>query len=109
MLNSWRWHTYQQTSESEATLLICDGVLAVEAAVALSHRLHGHVPLGVPAQGLHRSVAAEDTSSQTSSDSRSRDTVMSLSTVEVSRSYFCTFQNVFFLQSDKLNITDEIL
>lgn len=50
--------THQQTPESETTLLISDGVLTVEAAVSLTHRLHGHVSLCVAAQGLHRSVAA---------------------------------------------------
>lgn len=52
--------THQQTPESEATLLVCNSVLAVEAALSLSHRLHSHIPLCVPTQRLHRSVAAED-------------------------------------------------
>lgn len=51
--------THQQTPESEATLLVGDGVLAVQAALGLPQRLHGHVPLRVPTEGLHRSVAAE--------------------------------------------------
>lgn len=59
------WHSYQQASESEATLLVGDGVLAVQAAVPLAHRLHRHVPLGVAAQRLHDSIAAEDTSGYT--------------------------------------------
>lgn len=58
-------HSYQQASESEATLLVGDGVLAVQAAVSLAHRLHRHVPLRVAAQGLHGSVAAEDRSGHT--------------------------------------------
>lgn len=64
MLNPRSWHTHQQTPESEATLLISDGVLAVEATLSLSHRLYGHIPLCIPTQRLHRSVAAEDRSSQ---------------------------------------------
>lgn len=52
--------SHQQASESEATLLVGDRVLAVQAAVSLAHRLHHHVPLGVAAQRLHGSVAAED-------------------------------------------------
>lgn len=50
---------HQQTPEPEAALLVCDGVLAEEATFSLTHGLHGHVPLCVTAQGLHRSVAAE--------------------------------------------------
>lgn len=57
--------SYQQASESEATLLVGDSVLAVQAAVSLAHRLHRHVPLRVAAQRLHGSVAAEETSGHT--------------------------------------------
>lgn len=56
---------HQQTPESEPALLVSDGVLAVKATVSLTHRLHSHVPLGVPVQRLHHSVAAEDQMSRT--------------------------------------------
>lgn len=57
--------THQQTPESEATLLVGDGVLTVDATLSLSHRLHGHVPLCVPTQRLHCSVAAGEDSNET--------------------------------------------
>lgn len=58
------WASHQQTPESEAALLVSNGVLAVEAALALTHRLHGNIPLCISAQRLHRSVAAEDESTR---------------------------------------------
>lgn len=50
---------HQQTPESESALLISDSVLAVEATVSLTHGLHSHVPLCIPVERLHHSVAAE--------------------------------------------------
>lgn len=58
-------YTHQQTPESEAPILISNGVLAVEATLSLSDCLHGHVPLCIPTQRLHRSVAAVNMSSRT--------------------------------------------
>ena len=49
---------YQEAPEAEAALLVGDRVLAVQAAVALTHGLHGHVTLSVTAQRLDRTVAA---------------------------------------------------
>lgn len=49
---------HHQAPESETAVLVGDRVFAVEAALVLSHCLHGYVPLCVPAQGLHCSVAA---------------------------------------------------
>lgn len=49
---------HQQAPESEAPVLVGDRVFAVEAALVLSHGLHSDVPLRVPAQRLHFSVAA---------------------------------------------------
>lgn len=58
MFDSCSLCTHQQTPESKATFLISDCVFAVQATVALSHRLHGHVPLCISTQRLHRAVAA---------------------------------------------------
>jgi len=49
---------YQEAPEAEAALLVGDRILAVQAAVSLAQRLHGHVALRVAAQGPHRAIAA---------------------------------------------------
>lgn len=55
----YSFHPHPQTPEPEAALLIGDGVLAVQTAVSLAYSLHGNVPLCIPAQRPHCSIATE--------------------------------------------------